>query len=166
MKIILEGFDGSGKSTLARHLAKVFNLTYIWATGPARDPLHAMECCCNQYVAQNCVLDRITPISRQCYQFLVMEPDEDRRLDLFLRYMQKDSLFIYCLPVGEQEDKDHDTEDFKEFLSINRDRIIANYERIFKDIPHFVYDFTKVSFEEVEQWIKEQRLLREVTQKF
>lgn len=153
MKIILEGFDGSGKSTLAKQLARVFNLQYIWATGPAKDATHAIECCCNQLMASNCVLDRITPISRQCYQFLVLEPDEDKRLELFLKYIAKDSLFIYCQPVGEQEDGEHDTPEFKEFLKINRERIISKYDEIFSRIPHLRYDFTKMTFSEVFEWI-------------
>lgn len=156
MNIVLEGFDGTGKSTLAQTLVKELGLEYFWASGPPDNKMEAMELCRQQLRLRNLIIDRVTPISSEAY----MNSFVDRELMNYYGYMRQCMVeegfkFIYCVAKGIKiNDKDHDTLEYQKFLEKEEPMIRARYEVIFTFVPHFRYDFTKQSVNEVIEWIQ------------
>jgi hypothetical protein len=152
MKIVLEGFDGSGKSTLADSLSEYFNLPIIWAGGPPKDDVEAYKNCRSQLSAMNCILDRITPISRVCYEGKNISIQHGTNLLVVMEAMKIDSVVVYCTHIGPQIIKKYDTA--KHLLTVLTDEsnIRTRYDNLMFTIPHFKYDY---EIHDVESLIKD-----------
>lgn len=146
--LIICGYDGSGKSTLARELGAYYNCPVFHAGPPPRDDVHAMVCTKRQYEAISrgmCIWDRVTPISRQCYQYDISEGHK-WELNNYLHNMLIKAILVYC--VGEPTThklKDYDTAEHTAYLSENEVRIRSMYEHLMdavgKHYPVVRYDF-------------------------
>ena len=128
--IILEGIDGTGKSTLALALAEKLGFAIVHAGGPPGSDSEAIRCCVSQqdYIdSGDWILDRVTPISRQCYELHI---GDDHRMELqtSLKRMLDDVVVIWCdTNVRHHEVKEHDTEEHIKHIADNHDEIQRNY---------------------------------------
>ena len=141
--IVLEGFDGAGKSTLAKFLANAFGLPIVSAGPPAKNDAHAIDCCYDQLCAAEtgAILDRITPISRICYQQDVSF-EHQSVLHKFLTEIYGLSVIIWCRPsVYTHERSEYDTDEHILDIENRESHIKANYIKIMKSIPHIEYDW-------------------------
>lgn len=141
--IILEGYDGAGKSSLAKYLSDCFNMPIETAGPPARDDKHAMDCCHKQMVAarHGYILDRVTPISRLCYQ----EGLTFTHITEMSRYMTEMigvAVIVWCKPKEyKHERSSHDTDEHLADIESRQTYILDNYEAMMKTIPHITYDW-------------------------
>lgn len=165
MNIVLEGFDGSGKSTLAEVLAKEFQLEYFWASGPAKNHAGAIDCCEEQIKLKNCVIDRVTCISAWAYMNRYISVQLVMRFIQYQKEMEnKGFLFVYCTTEGQfTADKEFDNGDYCKWLIKNAWQIRHRYDQIFKHIPHFKFDYTEQSYDEVIAWINSQKKTRKLS---
>lgn len=150
MKIVVEGYDASGKSTLAKALAEKYGLSLVEAGPKPPSNLDAIADSDIQARMDNVVHSRITPISRQAYQFDNSPIHVAHLRAAFKMFQDKDTIFIFCVGVAdEHEVKDYDTEEHLIFLKNNEERIRENYWRLFTYIPHIKYNFKTDKLEDI-----------------
>ena len=153
--IIVEGYDGMGKTIVAQKLAHIFHMPLMHAGPPAVDNYHAGIC--SQYqltwmMKRPCIWDRVTPISRQCYQ-LEIGLEHRRWLRTKLKNMCSWSIVVWCQVPNPHHDRGtHDDMDHLRFLAEHEDTIITNYRHLMLAIPHIKYDWQ--SGQTVEELIK------------
>jgi len=157
--IIVEGYDNMGKSTLIDdlHHTSSFNFPIHRAGPPAQNDAHAILCCEEQldkmvHQSSYTLFDRITPISRTCYQFDI--GDRHRRtLSMFLREMMRHSIIVWCDTDNDPEShvvKEYDTPEHLEFLHNNEFKIISNYRDIMASLPGVIrYDYRAHSIDQL-----------------
>lgn len=146
--LIICGYDGSGKSTLAKELGAYYGCPVFHAGPPPRDDVHAKVCAQRQYDSISrgtCIWDRVTPISRQCYQHNIGTRHR-WELNCYLHSMLAKSILVYC--VGEpitHNLKAYDTAEHTAYLSENEIMIRSMYEHLMEEIstqyPIVRYDF-------------------------
>ncbi len=155
MKIVVEGYDNTGKSTLISELALKLKLDVHWAGGPPKNRLIALIDSHNQLMMSNTIHDRITPISRVCYEDPASIPTEVVPLSKILgQFINNDALFIHCVgDGGEHKLSDCDNKDHLKYIQDNEEMIRLRYEMNFQIIPHMRYDFNKHSVSDVEHYI-------------
>lgn len=150
MAIILEGFDNSGKSTLANFLSDKLKMPIYHPGGPPADEEAASEYIAEQLelASKSVIIDRVTSISRQCY-----EPDKLFNVELSnaLKTLlnQPRAILVYCRPPDSvlhdwkgHETKDYDSTDHIEYIMENSNRIINNYDRLMTQVKHISFDWT------------------------
>lgn len=156
MKIVVEGFDNSGKSTLINKLAKTFKLDIHWAGGPPKNHVIALSDSTTQLSMEDIIHDRITPISRQCYE----SPEAIKPEMIFLpgilkNFIRCKSKFIYCTGKGiEHMLSECDSDDHLTYITENEVVIKLRYEHLFESIPHIKYDFNRDSVVDVINYIR------------
>lgn len=156
--IIVCGMDGSGKTHLAEQLRDYYQLPIHWAGPPAKDDTHALQCSLSQLelmVDGPRIFDRVTPISRQCYQF-DCSSSHKQILNSFLSVMLHKAILIWCNPTNlVHKPGEHDSDDHLKFLSENHDTLCFNYVKIMSQRPHIEYNFQADSFESLVEQINE-----------
>lgn len=156
MKIVVEGYDASGKSTLAQALAEKYGLELVEAGPAPPNDFTAMYDSAKQLEMLDTVHSRITPISRQAYQFDSSFAHTELLKDLLARFVSKGAIFIYCCGKATVHiTKDYDTPEHLAFIEKNELEIRANYEKIFSKLPYFRYDFTTDKIEDVICYIEQ-----------
>jgi|SaaInlV_100m_DNA_6_1039743.scaffolds.fasta_scaffold00336_29 hypothetical protein len=151
MAIILEGFDNSGKSTLANYLSEKLKMPIYHPGGPPKDDEAAFKCLLEQQqlASKPVIIDRVTSISRQCY-----EPDTLNSHELCVALdkllSSKRVILVYCRPPNSvlhdwkgHETKDYDSTDHIEFIMDQADSIINNYDKLMTQFAHISYDWTQ-----------------------
>lgn len=145
MAIILEGFDNSGKSTLAAS----FGLDVVH---PGPRPRSFREE--NDYLEsqlRDCrlpiVMDRVTSVSTPCYTGDLHNPRYRNHIKEMLD--TKHCVLIYCRPpievikdFSKHVAKSYDENRRLDWLQDNAEKIVGNYDRYLKNLPHLVYDYT------------------------
>lgn len=156
MAIIIEGPDNSGKTTLCEQLSKKLMMPVFHAGGPPASNSLALKLCAEQteFLYQNVILDRITPISRQIYENRFRDPELNDRLKAMLAVPY--CTLIYCRPPNEKlmdmsnhEVKPHDTPEHLAYVLENHHNFIELYDRMMAGIPHVIYDWTEVTHFEI-----------------
>lgn len=168
MRIVIEGPNGAGKSTLAKTVSTIERMVVAHAGPAPNDDIEAISNCMSQISKENCVWDRLTCISRQCYeQPTDVSVEHETDLNRILGSMKSDTIFVFCVGGGEYTKKPYYTDEHWDSLMRDRDRIVNNYEEIFKGISHFRYDFRVNSVDEVIEFIhrENEHLLRRKAQK-
>lgn len=140
MKIIVEGIDGSGKSVLVKRLGELYDLPTVWAGGPPSSDEEAISHCIKQLELDWVICDRVTPISRTCYQTGISQLHRENLLGM-LRQMLRDSVIVFCIGQGEESADGHRNDDHDEFVRREFDRIKYAYIELMQNIPHVTYDF-------------------------
>jgi len=156
--IIVEGYDGCGKSTLARRLGGFFGLGVHMIGGPPKSDEQASTMANYQLAIaehSNVVFDRITPLSRLCYE----EGLDDRHVAVMYAYMDaiiRHSIVIWAtVPKVKHEWKEYDTKDHINKILANEENIKHKYHEIMDTIPHIHYDYTEMSFEDLLEEVKD-----------
>ena len=155
--IVVEGFDGCGKSTLVKALSEKLDLPVHHPGGPARGAVHARECAIQQLnlARQGVILDRITPISRLCYQSGHAAGLSLQDIWTQIRYLnaiREVAGIVWCVHKSDNHDTEAKDYDTPEHLSDIQDRAVeiqTNYAMIMSDISAIKYDFTQQSVESV-----------------
>jgi len=156
MAIILEGMDNSGKSTLAKN----FGLEIVHP-GP-RPKTWGEEQTCLESQLRECrnpiVMDRVTCISSQVYSRRLFDPEYMDYLDRMVH--TKGCVIIYCRPprniilrMNNHEVKPYDTTEDLANIKLNGNYFIDSYDKLFKSIPHLVYNYTRPDDSVVQQAI-------------
>ena len=140
MKIILEGADGSGKSTLAKELAKITGLEIRWAGPPPVSDYVALSNSIDQIFMDLVIMDRVTPISRLCYQF---ENTGEHVKDLLSLWdlMKEGSVLIYCTATEPESDDGHRETAHDKFVRDNIEKIRVNYDKFMSSRNPIRYNF-------------------------
>ena len=89
------------------------------------------------------IFDRITPISRICYEQTLSE-GEKFYLEEFLDAMVDKCIFVYCKPptvAVEETIKPHDTEAHIREVTKYRSQILANYQRLMGKLEPITWNF-------------------------
>jgi hypothetical protein len=146
MRIILEGVDGSGKSHLAQQLEKQLGKHLRWAGGPPDSDYIAIHDCTMQLINDDDIYDRVTSISRQCYES-VTEPAMMNMYNCFLNLMLKNSVIIYCTADMPETEEGHRNDEHDKYVRDNFHLIKARYEVLMSKIPHITYNFQNDNFD-------------------
>ena len=156
MKIIVEGFDNTGKSTLIKKLVKRYHLDVHHAGGPPASSAAAIVDMANQERMSNTIHDRLTAISRQCYEGPEnLVPVELQWLQQSLKRVAKTAKFIHCVGRGgEEQYGDYDTPEHRKHLVENELTIRMRYNEIFEDLDHFTYDYNYHTIDDVINFIE------------
>lgn len=148
MIIILEGFDESGKSTLANKLAGRLGFKVVHPGPKPFDIDDAKQMAARQFglmtFAQhvNLILDRVTCISSHCYMMNITYEFKSEQAAIDVLESQGHIKVIRCISYPtELKQTENDTLDSIEHASINRQQIIQNYQNLFMNIGHCVYDY-------------------------
>jgi len=149
--IILEGYDGAGKTSLGRVLSDKLGLQLYHAGPPAKSDLHAGQCMRYQltHLREGCIYDRVTPISRVCYQ-LNLRPMHLQTLRNGLVRMTEYSTIVWCKPDHYTFTRcDHDTDEHIRDITARKQQIISIYAKLFQSIPHIVFNYQTTSWSHV-----------------
>ena len=152
--IILEGMDGVGKSTLAKALSSIYNIPLNTIGGPPSTDKMAEEMSQSQIMMaskERYVFDRVTSISRVCYE---------KKLDTTHHYrMLRDAItisgmchIIWCITdEPKPKQKDYKSLEHIERVKENHDMIYSRYFWIMKDWVHnvVIYNYTDTSVSEL-----------------
>lgn len=151
MKIVVEGYDATGKSTLAQALAEMLGLDLVEAGPKPPSDLDAICDGINQLRMKNVVHSRITPVSRQAYQFDISDYHRSTLSDILARFVDIGAIFIYCVNTDNEDHelKDYDTPEHIEHITSNKSTICEHYDVLMEGIPHIRYDFRVNTIEEV-----------------
>ena len=149
MAIIIEGPDNAGKTTLCNLLGTSLHMPIFHAGGPPSTNDTALRLCREQtdFLHNNTILDRITPISRQVYNNRYNDPEMVDHLKVMLKVPM--CTLIYCRPPNERlmdmknhEIKKHDTADHMANILEHHHNFIELYDRLMAGIPHIEYDWS------------------------
>jgi hypothetical protein len=150
MAIIVEGPDNSGKSTLCQLLHEKLCMPVLHAGGPNATNDVALKCCKEQqeFLLNNAILDRVTPISRQIYENRYGEPELQDHLKKMLR--TPFTTLIYCRPPNEKlmdmsshKVREGESGDHIHYVLENQHNFIELYDRLMAGVPHIAYDWTE-----------------------
>jgi hypothetical protein len=141
--IILEGYDGAGKSTLANQLSKTLKMPVFHAGPKVSTDVEAMECCRDQMMemTERRIMDRVTPISRLCYQVGLSDLHSYDLLEALID-MKRYSYVVWCKPTKyvhiprQGEDLDHVRD-----IEARRASILMKYDRVMPAFADIVYDW-------------------------
>lgn len=140
--IVVEGADNTGKTTLARYLSSYFGLPYI-AAGPPPRRLDLIKSCCDyqwQWMLERpCVFDRITPISHQIYHNFMSSQVKDM-LDEYMIKMRKKCIIIYCTKVLGESYEDYESEEDRQLVLAQQEKIMSKYEDFMVGQADIVFD--------------------------
>lgn len=150
MGIIVEGADNSGKTTLVNDLSRRLMVPAFHAGGPPGSDAIALRLCAEQLTQCDspCILDRVTPISRQIYENRM----GDDNLNQYLKRMldHKFAIVIYCRPPNEKlmdlsnhKVRPEESDEHIKYVTENQQHFIKSYDRLMSKIPHISYDWTK-----------------------
>lgn len=154
MAIILEGFDNSGKSTLAAS----FGLDVVHPGPRPRSFWEEIDFLETQL--RECrlpiVMDRVTSVSTPCYTGDLYNPRYRNNIREMLGTPH--CVLIYCRPPLEviQDFSRHQAKDYDEnhrlnWLSKNAEKIVSNYDKYLRGLPHLVYDYTNPNMSVVQK---------------
>lgn len=148
MIIILEGFDESGKSTLANKLAGRLGIKVVHPGPKPIDIDDAKQMAARQFglmtFAQhvNLILDRVTCISSHCYMMNITNEFKSEQAAINVLESQGHVKVIRCISYpAALKQTENDTSDSLEHASRNRHQIIQNYQSVFMNIGHHVYNY-------------------------
>ena len=148
MIIILEGFDESGKSTLANKLAGRLGIKVVHPGPKPIDINDAKQMASHQFglmtFAQhvNLILDRVTCISSHCYMMDITNEFKYEQAAINVVESQGHIKLIRCISYPTTlKQTENDTFDSIGHADRNRQKIIQNYQDVFKNIGHCVYDY-------------------------
>lgn len=148
--IVLEGYDGCGKSTLSRYLSKKYSLGIHLIGGRPKDDIQALLMARQQlYISKYSfvIFDRITPISRICYEKSLTNEKVMRHIMYDILH---NSILIWC-KTDRPRHMNEDYDDMDHLLDIDRrkDKILKRYGDIMSESDHIEYDFTTDDLDEL-----------------
>lgn len=155
--IVIEGFDTCGKSTLVKALSERLGMNTYHPGGPAKDMQHAIECSEHQLnlAKVGTIMDRITPISRLCYQTghaLPLGVHEIVVLAGYLHQIKKHAQVIWCVRYSGKHTTDmkpYDTEEHLKDIQNRAEHINSMYSNIMPYIADVIYDFHEDSVDDI-----------------
>jgi adenylate kinase family enzyme len=156
--IIIEGPDGSGKSTYIDKLSKYFNIPVAHSGGPQQSEIEITNRIEDQIEDPNKLVlrDRSPIISERIYGTLLDRNSIMKDDKVFNRYLYHllsfHPVIIYCRPPNEvlfnmsnHQPGMFDTEEHFHEVNKRQKEIVAKYDEIFNNIPHYKYDYTSTN---------------------
>lgn len=159
--IIIEGPDNAGKSTLATQLSLALGIPIHHSGGPAQNEDEIVNRA--EIVFDNNghkIFDRVPFISDYVYRTVMQDkPSPFTDIKLVHRYIKRmkkqHPVVIFCWPpkhvmlsLEGHSKSEHETQEHFDRVKAHQHDIVNLYEELFKDIPHYKYNYMASALED------------------